>query len=167
MSPKFHSVLLCGKPFWVTGYFETSTPKAPKMNLRSERYTIYVFLVSQISLSFAARREIFKIAENSKCTELPQTDLTHLAVYIQSTYFRGPNFGQFCSTTSRFEKQGYRNWETHRITSNWPWTLDSQKYRIYLSAYPRGPNFGLFRSTSSHFQNNAHLLHVIPHWLAY
>ena len=52
--------------------------------------------------------------------------------------------------------------EMHRKTPNWTWTLDSQKYPVYVT-YPWAPNFGPFRSTDSGFEEVAHF--IIPHWL--
>ena len=44
---------------------------------------------------------MYKVGENRKCTESPQTELEHLTVesipYTLNTYPWGPNFGPFCS----------------------------------------------------------------------
>ena len=97
--PNFTSFWSAGNPFELQAILKTSAPKAATVNLNSQRYTHHICVTgvreSQISLSFAARRSVFEIGENSKCTELPQTDLKHLTVYIQSTYPRGSNFGPF------------------------------------------------------------------------
>ena len=49
----------------------------------------------------------YKVAENQKCTEWPQTELEHLIVkstlYTLNTHPWGLNCGPFCSTTSGFQ----------------------------------------------------------------
>ena len=49
---------------------------------------------------------MYTFSENRKCTEWPQTELDHITakrrLYTLNTYPRGPNFGPFRSTTSRF-----------------------------------------------------------------
>ncbi len=35
----------------------------------------------------------------------------------------------------------------HQLTPNWTWTLNCQKYPVYINTYPQGPKFGPFHST--------------------
>ncbi len=59
----------------------------------------------------------YKLTENQKCTECFQTELEHLTVkstlYALNTYHRDPNFGPFCSTTSRSRDtiKAIKNWK--------------------------------------------------------
>ncbi len=49
---------------------------------------------------------------------------------------------QFALPLALFEIQGWRKSEKsemYPMTSEWPWTLNSQKYHVY-SKYHRGPN---------------------------
>ena len=41
----------------------------------------------------------------------------------------------------------------HRMTPNWTWILNRQKYSIYTKYLTRGPNCGPFRSTTSRFRD--------------
>ncbi len=101
----------------------------------------------------------YKVAENWKCTEWPQTELEHLTVkstlYTLNTYPRGPNFDPFLSMTSHFwDTKGLQKSEMHQMTSKWTWTLNSQKYHVHtVNTSPWGPNYGLFLSTTSSFQD--------------
>ncbi len=55
-----------------------------------------------------------KVGGNRKCIETPQTEHEHLTVkstlHALSTYPRGPNFGPFRSTVSRFQDTTYTRW---------------------------------------------------------
>ncbi len=67
---------------------------------------------AQILVRFALQLAVsdiynmYKVSKNQKCTEWPQTELSHLTVkstlYTLNTYPYGPNFRPFRSTTSRF-----------------------------------------------------------------
>ncbi len=61
----------------------------------------------QISLKIQVKsRYMYNVFKNRKCTEWPQTKIKHLTVkttlHTLHTYPWDPNFGLFCSTTSRF-----------------------------------------------------------------
>ncbi len=77
----------------------------------------------------------YKVIKNRKCTELPQTELEHLAVkttlYALNTYPWGPNFRPFDLRSAVFKIQVHWKSEMHRMTPNWTWALNSQKYSIY------------------------------------
>ena len=83
------------------------------------------------------------------------TEQSKVTLYLLNTYPWCPNFGPFHSTISRLRDrtlQGRRKSEMHRMTPNWTWTLNYQKYPIYtLSIYPWYPKFGPFGHTVSRF----------------
>ncbi len=68
-----------------------------------------------------------------KCT-LSKSKVPHNTKYIPW----GPNSGP-----AVVEIQGCWKSEMHRITSEWPWLLNSKKYPIYIK-YPQRPKFGSF-----------------------
>ncbi len=86
----------------------------------------------------------FRDTKLSKTGNAPKDiiDLEHLMVkhtmYMPSTYTRDPNFGSFWSTTSRFEMHGCQN-RNDRITQEWSWTLNGQKYPVYKRNLPPPP----------------------------
>ena len=49
----------------------------------------------------------------------------------------------------------------HRMTPNWTWTLNSQKYFIYMNTYPWGSNFAPFQSLASGFEDIAHFIIIV------
>ncbi len=63
---------------------------------------------------------MYKVGENQKCTEWPQTELEDLTVkgtlYTLSTYPWGPNCGPFRSTISRFRDNIYTVGENRKCT---------------------------------------------------
>ena len=123
--------------FWVTGHFEKSAPNDPKMTLNttSSNYPICVTCVpdSQISLRFALRPSVLRYrAFWDKCTEWTQNDLEPYKVkwgstpiYMYNSYPRVSNLTPFRSTTSLFNIQAILR-QVHRMTPNWPWTLQDQ-----------------------------------------
>ncbi len=65
-------------------------------------------------------------------------------LYTLNTQPWGPNFGPFRSTISRFRDTtctNHQKLEMHRMTPNWTWTLNSQKYSIYTKYLPLRPKF--------------------------
>ena len=80
--------------------------------------------------------------KNRKCTEWSQTGFNILAVkstsYTLSAHPRGPNFGPFRSTTSRFRDTRLSKFEMH---PKWSWRLNSQKYLAYSNYLPQRPTF--------------------------
>ncbi len=68
----------------------------------------------------------------------------------RSTYNRSANVSQFHSTMSCFRDtrlQDCRKSEIHRMTPNWSWKLNSQRYYVYIKYLPPVPNFGPLHST--------------------
>ena len=84
----------------------------------------------------------YKVGENRKRIEWPQTDLEDSTVkstlYVPNTYPGGPNFGPFRSKISRFRNPTCTRSEKigNRMTPNWTWTLNSQKYPLYTAYTP-------------------------------
>ena len=125
--------------------------KLERLTVKKVLYIHYILTPdAQILVRFVLWPAVFKIQgyKNWKCTEWSQIELEHLTVkstlHILNTYPWDPNFGQFCSTISRFRDnyvQGYKKSEMHQMTPNWTWTLNSQKYTIYTKYLPLRPKF--------------------------
>ncbi len=91
--------------------------------------------------------------KSSKISNAPNdpnwTSIEHLTVkgtlYTIDTYPWSPNFGPLRSTTSRFRDttctRGRRKSEMHRMTPNWIWTLNSQKFSICTKWLPLRSKF--------------------------
>ncbi len=86
--------------------------------------------------------------ENQKCTEWPKNELEHLTIkstlYTLNAYRWDPNFVPFRSTISSFRDTtciSLPKSEMHRMTPNWTWTLNSQKYSMYTKYLPLRPKF--------------------------
>ena len=116
----------------------------------SVRYQFTTIVAAQIPLKIQVKsRYNVKVIKNRKCTEWPKLirELEHLTVrstlYTLNTYPWGPNFGAFYSATTVAvsEIQGRQKSEMHRMTPNWTWTLNSQKYTVYTKCLPLGPKF--------------------------
>ncbi len=61
--------------------------------------------------------------------------------YMLNTYVRGPNIGPFSSASSRFLDTRLSKSEMHRITPNWTWTRNSQKYPTCTKYLPLRSKF--------------------------
>ena len=105
---------------------------------------------------------MYKIIENrknQKCTAWPQSDPNHLMVKrTQYTviYPEDQILVHFTLWRAVFEIQGCRkseNLEMHRLTLDWPWILNGQKYLIYIVFTLRRPKLCLFRYKTSLFRN--------------
>ncbi len=91
---------------------------------------------------------MYKVGENRKCTEWPQTELEHLTVqttiHTLNIYPWGPNFGPFNSTINRFRDTTYKISE-NRKCAEWPQTelehLTGNITLYTLNTYPWGSNF--------------------------
>ncbi len=88
----------------------------------------------------------YNVATNQKFTKWVQNDMKHLTVksilHAVSLYPQGPNFGLFHSIkTSYFQDTMLLKIRImHWLTSDWPWTLNGQKYAVYgkhLTARPK------------------------------
>ncbi len=142
--PKFWSISLYNKPFqrykvknrkyteWPQTEFEHITVKSTLYILNTYPWCPNFGPFHSMTSSF---QDTIKVTENRKCTEWPQTELGHLTVkttlYTLNIYSRGPNFGPLRSTTSCIPDWGHKKLEMHRMTRNWTWTLNSQKYILY------------------------------------
>ncbi len=66
-------------------------------------------------------------------------------LYTLNIYLWGPEFGPFRSMISSFRDTctRLRNSEMHRVTPNWTWSHNSQKYSIYryIKHLPQRPRF--------------------------
>ena len=111
---KFY-ILLCDH--WLSRY--KVAPKAEihwmtpnwTWTLNSQKYYIYTKYLPLRStfssvLLYNQRFSRYKVAENWKCTEWPQTELEHLTIkstlYTINTHLWSPNFGPFRSMISHF-----------------------------------------------------------------
>ena len=84
----------------------------------------------------------------SKMHQWPQTELEDLTVkstlYTPSTYPEAQILVRFALPLAISEMQhvqGQRKLEMHRMTPNWTWRLDSQKYSIYTQYLPLRSKF--------------------------
>ncbi len=87
-----------------------------------------------------------KVGENRKCTEWPQTGLEDFTVkrtlYIDSILIpEAQILVRFALRLAVSEIQGLQKSEMHRVTPNWTWTLNSQKYSIYTKYLPLRSKF--------------------------
>ncbi len=106
---------------------------------------------------------MYKVSENRKCTEWPQTELEHVAVisilYTLNTYPLGPNFGPCRSTTNRFRDKNSlctRSVKIRNAPSDSKMNLKhlAGKRILYTqNTYSLGPNFGAFHSRISRFRD--------------
>ncbi len=169
MSPKFHFVLLCGQPFWVTGYFEDKGTESPQNELEQSKvhppYMCYwctrIPNFTQFCCTASCFRDCRKFEVHRITLDWSKT-LNGVCIYkvltpeaqILARFAQRPAFSRnkVVETSKRTE---WLQTDLEHLTV---------KSTLYLRAYPRGPKFGPFRSTSSHFQDNAHV--IIPHWLA-
>ncbi len=69
----------------------------------------------------------------------PWTPQHQITLYFYNNSPRVSNFTLFGSMTSHFGVTGH--FETHRITSKWPWTLLGQRYTTYVLLVFPSPNF--------------------------
>ncbi len=94
----------------------------------------------------------YKVPQNQKSTECSQTEIEHLTVkttlYTPNAYHRGPNIGQFCSTTSSC--QATRSSKNRKCTE-WRQTELEHLAVKTLNIYIWRPNFGPFHSATSRF----------------
>ncbi len=88
---------------------------------------------------------MYRISENQKCTEWPQTELEHLTVksslYTLKTYLwavEAQILVRFALrlAVSEIHVQGRRKSKMHRMTPNWNWILNSQNCSIYTKYLP-------------------------------
>ncbi len=96
--------------------------------------------------------------ENRKYTEWPETELEHLTIkrtlYTLIVYPEAHILVRFPLRLAVSEiqyEQGRQKSEMHRMTLNWAWQLNSQKYSIHI--YLLGPNCRPFFSTISGFRD--------------
>ncbi len=101
---------------------------------------------------------MYKVGENRKRIEWPQTELDHITVkrtlYTLNTYPWGPNFSPFRSTISRFRDIWCTKWAkigNAPNDPNWTWTLNSQKYPIYTKYSPPRSTFWSVSLYDQHF----------------
>ena len=83
----------------------------------------------------------YKVDQNRKQTEWPQTELKHLTVKVTLYTIEWSPPGahivvRFALRPAICEIQGRRKSEMHRMTPNWTWTLNSQKYPVYTKYLP-------------------------------
>ncbi len=102
------------------------------------------------------RYNMYKVGENRKCTEWPQTELEHLTVkntlYTLNTYPWRPNFGPLRSTISRmWDKTCTRSAKIGNAPNDPKLNLTVKSTLYTLKSYPWGPNFHLFHSMNSRF----------------
>ncbi len=121
--------------------------------LDSQKYYIYAKYLSLKSKFWSVslydkpfpRYNMCKASKNRKCSEWPQTKLEGKTVkpfYIH--YILTTEVQIFICFTLRLaisEMQGRQKSEMYRVTPNWTWTLNSQKYRICTKYLPLRPKF--------------------------
>ncbi len=120
-------------------------------------YTKYLRLrfkfwsVSLYNQSFSRR----KVGENQQCTEWPQNDMKYLTVkrtlymllYIYSCIkvliprLNIRSVSLYDQPFTRYDVVEMGKIEMHRLTSDWPWTLNGQKYPVYTEYLPPSPKF--------------------------
>ncbi len=105
-------------------------------------YTNYLLLrskfcsVSLYDLPFP-RYNMYKVGENRKCTEWPQTEFEDLTVkntlYALNTYPEAQilvNFALWLAISEIQHVHGRRKSQMHQMTPIWTWKLNRQKYSI-------------------------------------
>ncbi len=107
------------------------------LTVRSTLYTLNTYPRGPNFHPFTLRPAVstYKIVQNWKCTEWPQTNLEHLwseVPCINWILTLRPKF-----SPAVFEIHGScRKSEMHRMTSDGPWTLNCQKYPVYIEYLP-------------------------------
>ncbi len=146
--------------FWVTALFSEKCTEWPQMTLTCSRSKIPTCMLhtppgpkfSSVSLydkPFLSYDPIFRKVHRMTPNDLNMFKVKNTKMHVTYTP-RGPNFGPFCSTMSRF-------WVTHQFPEKftewpkWPWHVQGQKYQHSCHIHPQGPNFRPFHSTTSHF----------------
>ncbi len=85
-------------------------------------------------LLYSQRFSRYNIAENEKYTKWPQNDLEYWTVKT-TLCLSTPEFHislSFALRRAIFQIKGCQKSEMHRITADWPWTLNCQKYLVYI-----------------------------------